>query len=216
MRNYIIDSNIIDVIKALNDDSKSAVFLNNQIGELFRTRVGERQGCLLSPVLFNIYLENIMTEALSGFQPSISINGPPVCSLRFADDIDLTAGTKKELHDLTTRLETRSKAFGMEVSDEKSKTFLNSTSNSAEVNIKMFNISINTKMAKHFKRWTASNILGLSLQRMAAQQEIRTRLSLASSAMTKLDTIWKSNAISLPVKIRLYKSWVISILLYGC
>ncbi|KAL8621705.1 hypothetical protein ACOMHN_061840 [Nucella lapillus] len=41
-------------------------------------------------------------------------------------------------------------------------------------------------------------------------------LSLASSAMTKLDTIWKSNTISLPVKIGLYKSFVIYILLYGC
>ncbi|KAL8603726.1 hypothetical protein ACOMHN_024342 [Nucella lapillus] len=52
--------------------------------------------------------------------------------------------------------------------------------------------------------------------RMAAQQEIRTRLSLASSAMTKLDTIWKTNTVSLPVKIRLYTSLVIFILLYGC
>ncbi|KAL8568203.1 hypothetical protein ACOMHN_027726 [Nucella lapillus] len=56
MRNYNIDSNIIDVIKALYDDSKSAVHLNNQIGDFFRTTVGVRQGCLLSPVLFNIYL----------------------------------------------------------------------------------------------------------------------------------------------------------------
>ncbi|KAL8593996.1 hypothetical protein ACOMHN_028982 [Nucella lapillus] len=32
MRNYNIDSNIIDVIKALYGDSKSAVFLNNQTG----------------------------------------------------------------------------------------------------------------------------------------------------------------------------------------
>lgn len=67
-------------------------------------------------------------------------------------------------------------------------------------------------MDKNLKRWTTSNILGLSLQRMAAQQK---RLSLAS-AMTKLDTIWKSNTISLPVKIRLYKSLVISILLCSC
>ncbi|KAL8601892.1 hypothetical protein ACOMHN_020627 [Nucella lapillus] len=50
---------------------------------------------------------------------------------------------------------------------------------------------------------------------MTAQQKEIRRLSLASSAMTKLDTIWKSNTISVPVKIRLYRS-LISILLYGC
>lgn len=64
-----------------------------------------------SPALFNIYLENLM-GALSGFQLSLSIIGHPFCNLRYADDIDLPAGTKKELQDLTTRLEARSKAFG--------------------------------------------------------------------------------------------------------
>ncbi|KAL8572382.1 hypothetical protein ACOMHN_023151 [Nucella lapillus] len=48
---------------------------------------------------------------------------------------------------------------------------------------------------------------------MAAQQKRSEQDSLAPSAMTKLDTIWKSNTISLPVKIRLYKSLVISIFL---
>ena len=46
--------------------------------------------------------------------------------------------------------------------------------------------------------------------------EIRARLGLASSAMTKLDKIWKSNTISFPVKMKLYRSLVVSILLYGC
>ncbi|KAL8577432.1 hypothetical protein ACOMHN_048067 [Nucella lapillus] len=206
MRNYIIDSNIIDVIKVLYDDSKSSVLLNNQIGKFFRTTMGVRQGCLLSPVLFNIYLENIMTEALSGFQPSISINGRPVCNLRFADDIDLKTGTEKEVQDRTTRLETRSKAFGMEVSDEKGKTHLSSTSYSAVVNIKM-----NGQILEEVDgfKYLASIITKTG----SPTKGIRTKLSLASTAMTKPNTIWKSNTISLPVNI---KSFVISILLYGC
>ncbi|KAL8564069.1 hypothetical protein ACOMHN_034546 [Nucella lapillus] len=150
-----------------------------------------------------------MTEALSGFQPSISINGRPVCNLRFADDIDLTAGNEKNLQDLTTRLETKSKAFEMEVSDQKSKTLLNSTSNSAVVNINM--------NGQKFEEVDSFKYLGSIITKDGSStKEIRTRLSLASSALTKLDTIWKSNTISLPVKIRLYKSLVISILLYGC
>jgi hypothetical protein len=44
---------------------------------------------------------------------------------------------------------------------------------------------------------------------------IRSRLDIATATMTKQNIIWKSS-ISLPVKIKLYKSLVLSILLYGC
>ncbi|GFR66182.1 endonuclease-reverse transcriptase [Elysia marginata] len=96
-------------------NSNSAVFLNNTIGNSFKTTVGVRQGCLLSPVLFNIFLERIMQDTLHQHSPTISIGGRPICNLRFADDIDLIAGSQAELQVLTDRLVASSKAFGMEV-----------------------------------------------------------------------------------------------------
>ena len=80
-----------------------------------------RQGCLISPVLFNIYLERIMQDTLEGHTNTVSIGGREISNLRFADDIDLMAGNNQELQELTTRLERASGAFGMEVSSEKSK-----------------------------------------------------------------------------------------------
>jgi hypothetical protein len=56
----------------------------------------------LSPVLFYIYLENIMKETLVNIQTSVSIGGRPICNLRFADDIDLMVGTETELQELNT------------------------------------------------------------------------------------------------------------------
>ena len=63
MKLYSINANLINTIKNLYDKASSAVYLNNNIGEWFRTTVGVRQGCLLSPTLFNIFLERIMEEA---------------------------------------------------------------------------------------------------------------------------------------------------------
>jgi hypothetical protein len=46
-------------------------------------------------------------------------------------------------------------------------------------------------------------------------KEIKIRLEMASAAMTQLNAIWKSN-ISFHVKFKLYKSLILSILVYGC
>ena len=61
---YNIGTNLIQVIKNLYNRATSVVLFNSSMGDLFRTTVGVRQGCLLSPTLFIIFLERIMTDAL--------------------------------------------------------------------------------------------------------------------------------------------------------
>ena len=63
MKKYNIGTNLIQVIKNLYNKATSAVLFNRSIGDWFRTTIGVRQGCLLSPILFNIFLERIMTDA---------------------------------------------------------------------------------------------------------------------------------------------------------
>ena len=87
----------------------------------FNTTTGVRQGCLLSPVLLNIFLENIMSEALQTFNGTVSVGGRNISNLRFADDIYLMAGSRKELGELTELVDTTSAAYGMKVSTKKVK-----------------------------------------------------------------------------------------------
>ena len=83
------------------------MYLNNNIyiGEWFRITVGVRQGCLLSPTLFNIFLERIMEEAFENHDGSVSVGGRNITNLRFADDIDGLAGSEEELRNLVNNLD---------------------------------------------------------------------------------------------------------------
>ena len=104
MKKYNISTNLNQVIKNLYNKATSAVLFNSSIGNWFRTTVGVRQGCLLSPTLFNIFLERIMTDALEDHEGTVSIGGRTITYLRFADGIEGLAGEEEKLANLVQRL----------------------------------------------------------------------------------------------------------------
>ena len=121
MRKYNISANLVRTIQQLYDKATSAVQMNGNIGDWFRTTVGERQGCLLSPTLFNIFLERIMSE----HDGKVSIGGRNITSLRFADDIDALAEEEQELEALAESLDKTCTRYKMEISAEKTKLMTN-------------------------------------------------------------------------------------------
>ena len=100
MRLYNINTNLINAIQNLYDKATSAVCFNGSTGDWSRTTVEVRQSCLLSPTLFNIFLEKIMVDALEDHKSTVSIEGRTISNLRFADDIDGLAGSELELANL--------------------------------------------------------------------------------------------------------------------
>ena len=115
MKKYNISTNLIQVIKNLFNKATSAVLFNGSIGDWFRRTVGARQGCLLSPTLFKIFPERIMTDALEDHEGTVSIGGRTIINLRFAVDIDGLAGEEEELANLVERLDKASTAYGIEI-----------------------------------------------------------------------------------------------------
>ena len=147
-----MDEGLVQAIRALYENSSSAVLLNIRLGEFFKTIIGVRQGCLLLPIPLSLFLEKIMLmqETLHDHQTSISVGVRCICNLRFADDVDLMGGSSNELQDPTYRLVDRAPAYGMEVSVKKSKIITNSTNNISADN------SMNGQMladVTSFKHW---------------------------------------------------------------
>ena len=110
MKKYNISTNLIQVIKNLYDKATSAVLFNSSTGNWLRTAIGVRQGCLLSPTLFNTFLERIMTVASEDKEGTVSIGGRTFTNLRFADGIDGLAEEEEELANLVESLNKASTA----------------------------------------------------------------------------------------------------------
>ena len=96
MRLYNINDNLIRTIKCLYNKATSVVYHDSNNEEWFRTTIGMRQGCLLSPILFNIFLDRIMADALEDHEGTVNIGGRTITNLRFVDDIDDLAGQEQE------------------------------------------------------------------------------------------------------------------------
>ena len=128
MKKHNISTHLLQVNKNLYNKATSAVFFNSSIGDWFRTTVGVRQECLLSPNLLNIFLERITTNALEDHESTVSTRGRTITNLRFADDIDGLAGEEEQLSKLVERLDKAFTANGMDISAEKTKLMTNTTS----------------------------------------------------------------------------------------
>ena len=99
--------------------------MNGSIGGWFRTSVGVRHGCLLSPTVINIFLKRIISDALEEHGRRVSIGGRNITNLRFADDIDSLAEVEQELEALVESLDKACTKYKMEISAEKTRLMTN-------------------------------------------------------------------------------------------
>ena len=71
----------------------------------FQIGKGVRQGCILSPCLFDLYAEYIMRNAgMDEAQAEIKIGGRDINNLRYADDTTLIAESEEELKSLLMKV----------------------------------------------------------------------------------------------------------------
>jgi len=81
---------------------------------------GVRQGCCLSPILFNLHGECLTKEALEGFG-DFKTGGQIIHTVKYADDLVLLAKEEKVLQDIIDNLIEIGRCYGMEMNVEKTK-----------------------------------------------------------------------------------------------
>jgi hypothetical protein len=209
LQQYGVPPKLISIIKDLYAKAKSCVRVDNEFTDWFLTTIGVRQGCLLSPDLFNFFLENILAEAFEECEHlGVNVDGYKLKDLRFADDIALIANTEGDLQTLLNQVHEASKRYGMEISIPKTKVMVFTNEDQVKANISIEETTL--EQVDQFK------YLGVTLTPSNdSSSEIKNRLMLASVVLGKLQRVWKDKDISLRTKLRLVKALVNPVLLYG-
>lgn len=104
-------------LERLYESTTSAVWNGEQISDYFETISGVKQGCLISPLLFALFL-NDMHDALAG---GLWIDNLNIRVLKYADDIALLADEPRELQKMICNLEKYCLDWGLTVNLIKSK-----------------------------------------------------------------------------------------------
>ena len=96
-----IPDHLTCLLRSLYAGQEATVRTGHGTADWFPIGKGVRQGCILSPCLFNIYAEYITRNAgLEESQAGIKIAGRNINNLRYADDTTLMAGIEEELTSL--------------------------------------------------------------------------------------------------------------------
>ena len=120
----------------LYTDQEATVRTVHGTTDWFQIGKGVRQGCILSPYLFNLYAEYIIRNAgLDEAQAGIKITRRNINNLRYVDDTTLMAESEEELKSLLMKVKEESEKVGLKLNIQKTKIMASSSITSWQINV---------------------------------------------------------------------------------
>lgn len=123
LRKRKINEELIEKIKELYRETSCRVRVGKETSEPFWFKKGVRQGCPLSPTLFNLYISDIGEELDKG-PGGIKVGKERICSIEYADDLVLLAETQEGLSSMIRGLGKILKEKKLQLNVEKSKVMV--------------------------------------------------------------------------------------------
>ena len=117
-----IPDHLTCLLRNLYTSQEATVRTRHGTTDWFQIRKGVRQGCILSPCLFNFYAEYITRNAgLEEAQAGIKTAGRNINNLRYADDTTLMAESEEKLKSLLMKVKEKSEKVGLKLNNQKTK-----------------------------------------------------------------------------------------------
>ncbi|BHF72811.1 hypothetical protein SprV_0401588200 [Sparganum proliferum] len=205
-----VPAKIIAMIKAYYRSTTARVLVRNNLSQPFGIRSGVRQGCILSPILFNYAIDWILGRALRGSDGVEFAPGHRLTDLDYADDIALLASSFGDLQSMVSRVNEVAKSVGLSINAGKTKVFSSCIPVQEKAPLGIDGCQL--EEVDSFK------YLGARLLPNGQSKDgIVSRINAARSVFSSLrKCLWNRRDLSIATKIRVYRASVRSVLLYGC
>ena len=200
-----IPNHLTDLLRNMYAGQEATVRTGHGTTDCFQKRKGIRQGCILSPCLFNLYTEYIMRNAgLEEAQPGIKIAGRNISNFRYVGHTTLMAESEEGVKCILMRVKEESGKAGLKLSIQKTKIMASSSTTLWKIDGE--------------KVETVTNFILLG-SKITADGEcyghgMKRHLLLGRKAKTNLDSILKIKDITLLTKVCIVKAMVFSIVMY--
>ena len=208
LTDFGIPTKLINIIKALYNNTTSRVRVDGMFSSPFTILSGVRQGCLLSPCLFNLALEWVVRQ-IQRNGTGVRIGRVAIAELAYADDIALIAEKMPELEETFRLLQQTAERIGL-------------------------NISLNKTKVMHVARGHIHQegndiIAGCTIERVESfvylgslitpyndiGAEVERRIGSATRAFYALIKVFKSSLLSRKTKLRILSTIILPVLMYG-
>lgn len=203
-----VPEKIIRLVQETYRDFRCHVDHMGRTSDPFEINSGVKQGCLLSPMLFLLILDEVMERVVQNKKRGIQWGmHERLEDLDFADDICLLSHSLREIKTKLDDLQEHSHEIGLKINPRKTK------------NLRINNKSEEALMLgeEDIEKVSSFCYLGSIISEDGGTTEdIRCRIKKATAAFAQLRPIWKNKQISRKTKLRIFQSNVKSVLLYGC
>uniref|UniRef100_A0A8D8R6E3 Craniofacial development protein 2 n=1 Tax=Cacopsylla melanoneura TaxID=428564 RepID=A0A8D8R6E3_9HEMI len=194
------------LIRELYKGQKVVVRVEDEETEEITIGRGVRQGCCMSPSLFNLYAEKLLEEALRD-TPGIQVGEEHVKNLKYADDQAVLAKSERALQDMIDNINEAGKRFGMKINAGKTKVM---KIGKREGRIHLTLEGQELEQVENFRY-----LGGLIKSNGSCTEEIRSRIGMGKIAFEKVKDLLTARRTPLKLRKRFAKCYVWSVVLYG-
>ena len=208
MREYGIPSKLITMVKAMYEQSKCAVVDGSGCYDWFDVKTGVKQGCCMSGFLFLLVIDWVMRRTSEGRRTGIRWQFEnKLEDLDFADDVALVASRIVDMQTKVESLNMNGKKTGLKINLGKTVVMRWNVNPGIKIQLEGSDIEEVEKFV----------YLGATVTTTGgAGEDISARLGKAQGVFCNLKNIWKNSQLSINTKLRIFRSSVLAVLLYGC